>query len=262
MFGFGFVSSFTVAITFADQFRSLLLALTSWMTTWLTYLHSRGLQDELLKTMRFGFKFCTYISGFITFGLIAWSKPFLTCWILTPEAIESGRIDPVFWQDIIPCVVLMVLAAAVRSVFEPNVRYLYAMAQHHYYAFSTILEGILNLVLCILFASQWGLVGFAWGTLIASVIMRGFFLPMIVCRLMERNFLAHYCEMLWLFLLVGIALIVPSIVTKLLVAPNYPSLFLVGGISTVTYFPVIYLIGFSSAERRKIHSYIFPGGTK
>ena len=262
MLAFEYVSSFDIAITFADQFRGLLLAMTNWMVTWLTFLHAQGLKDELLKTMRFGFKFCTYLSGFIAFGLIAWCEPFITRWILTPEAIESGIITPVFWQDIVPCVVLIALAAAVRSALEPNVRYLYATAKHHYYAFSNILEGLLNVELSIMFASQWGLVGFAWGTLIASVVMRGIFLPMIVCRLMARNYFVYCCEMLWLCLVVGIALIVPAIVTRLLVAPNYPSLFLVGGISAATYFPAIYLIGFSGEERRKVNGYIFPGGKK
>ena len=260
MFAFEYVTPFNIAITFADQFRNLLLAMTNWMVTWLTYLHTQGLKDELLKTMRFGFKLCTCLSGFITFGLIAWCEPFITRWMLTPEKIEAGKINLEFWQDIVPCVILMALAAAVRSVFEPNVRYLYATAKHHYYAISTVIEGLLNVNLSIFFALQWGLVGFAWGTLIASVVMRGIVLPVIVCRLMERNIIAFYCEMLWLLLPVGVALIVPAFVTQLLVAPNYPSLFLVGGISAATYFPVIYLIGFSAEERRKIHGYIFPNG--
>jgi len=262
MFAFEYVTSFNIAITFADQSRGLVMSMTNWMLTWLTYLHAQGHKEELLKTMRFGFKFCTYLSGFITFGLIAWCDPFITRWILTPEAIEAGKVNPVFWQDIVPCVVLMALAAAVRSAFEPNVRYLYATAQHHYYALSNIIEGLLNINLCIFFALQWGLTGFAWGTFIASVVVRGIFLPIIVCRLMERNIIAWYGEMLWLFLLVGIALIVPTVATRLLVAPNYPSLFLVGGISAATYFPVIYRIGFSADERRKINSYVFPGGRK
>ena len=262
MFAFEYVTSFNIAITFADLFRNLVMTLTNWMLTWLTFLHSQGLKDELLKTMRFGFKSCTYISGFITFGLIAWCEPFITRWILTPEAIESGKINLVYWRDIVPCVCLMALAAAVRSSLEPNVRYLYATATHHYYAFSNILEGLLNVELCIFLSSRLGLVGFAWGTLIASVVMRGFFLPMIVCRLMERNFFVFYCEMLWFFLTVCIALIVPTIVTRLLVAPNYPSLFLVGGISAASYFPVLYLIGFSREERHKINGYIFPARRK
>jgi len=262
MFAFEYVTSFNIAITFADQFRSLLFTITNWMVTWMTYLHTQGLKDELLKTMRFGFKFCTFISGFIAFGLIFWCEPFITRWILTPEAIESGKINPLFWRDIVPCVVVMTLAAAVRSSLEPNGRYLFATAKHHYYAFSNIIEGLLSIELYFIFASQWGLVGFAWGTLITSVIMRGIFLPLIVCRLMERNFFAYYCEMLWLFLLVGVSLIVPAIVTRLLVAPNYPSLFLVGGISAVTYFPTICLIGFTAEERRKINGYFFSSFRK
>jgi len=262
MFAFEYVTPFGIAIMFADQFRSLLLAMTNWMVTWLTYLHAQGLKDELLKTMRFGFKMCTYISGFIAFGLIAWSEPFITRWMLTPEAIDSGDINLIYWKDIVPCVVLMALAAAVRSAFEPNVRYLYATVKHHYYAFSTIIEGLLNVNLCIFLALQWGLVGFAWGTLIASVVMRGFVLPIIVCRLMERNILVYYCEMLVFFLIVSVALIVPAFATQLLVAPNYPSLFLVGGISAATYFPAIYLIGFSKEERRKINGYVFRRGGK
>ena len=256
MFAFEYVSPYNIAVTFADQFRGLLMAMSNWMVTWLTYLHTRGQKDELLRTMRFGFKFCTFISGFIAFGLIAWSDPFISRWMLTPEAIAAKKIDPIFWGDVVPCVMILALAAAVRSAQEPNVRYLYATAQHHYYAFSNVIEGLLNIELCMILAPQLGLVGFAWGTLIASIVLRGFFLPMIVCRLMKRSLFVYYCELLWLCLMVGIALTVPAIITRQLVAPNYPALFLVGGLSALAYFPAIYLIGFSTEERRKIRGFV------
>ncbi len=257
LLAFEYASPYGYAVMFAEHFRGLLMALTNWMVTWLTYLHTQGLKDELLKTMRFGFKFCTYVSGFIAFGLIAWSDPFITRWMLTPEAIESGKISLVYWHDIVPCVILLTLAAAVRTVQEPNIRYLYATANHHYYAFSNIVEGLLNVELSVIFALHYGLVGFAMGTLIASVVLRGFYIPLITCRLMETRLIAFYGYMLGLFLLVGIALVVPLIVTMKLAAPNYPALFLVGGISAVTYFPVIYRIGFSPEERRKIAGFVF-----
>jgi len=256
---FEYVFPFGIALQFAQYFSGLLMSMTSWMVTWLTYLHAQGHKDKIWKTMRFGFKYCTYVSGFITFGLIAWSEPFITRWILNPEAIESGKIDPVYWQDIIPCTILLTLVAAVRAIQEPNIRYLYATANHHYYAFSNVIEGLLNIELSLIFAMQYGLVGFAWGTLISCLLLRGVFIPLIVCRLMERSLLVFYTEILRHFLFVGIALIIPAIATWQLVAPNYPALFLVGGISAVIYFPVIYLIGFSTEERNKIKGYLLKG---
>ena len=250
--GVEYVTPYGLAIQFADHFRGLLMTLTNWMVTWLTFLHAQGHKAELLKTMRFGFKLCTYISGFIAFGLIAWSEPFITRWMLTPEAIETGKVNPVFWKDVISCVALLTLSTLVRTVQDPNIRYLYATANHRYYALSTLIEGALKVELCIIFSLQYGLVGFALGNLIAALIVWWIYIPKVTCRLLERSLFIYYCELLWLFLLVGFALIVPAVVTRQLVAPNYPSLFLVGGISTVTYFPVVYLIGFSSEERRKI----------
>ena len=255
---FEYVTPYGIAIQFADQSRGLMLALSNWMTTWFTFLHSKGLRDEIIKTMRFGFKISTYISGFIIFGIVAWCDPFITRWMLNEHAIESGKINPIFWADVIPCVILLALAAGVRMVQEPMIRYLYATANHKYYAFSCVAEGVLNAVLSILLAKYFGmgLVGFAWGTLVSTLVLRGVYIPLIVCRLLELNVPAFCCQMSWLFLLTAIALVLPMVVTWWLVAPNYPALLLVGGISTVLYFPSIYLIGFSSAEREKIKGFL------
>lgn len=255
---FQFVSPYAIAVQFADHSRGLMLAMSNWMNTWLTFLHSKGLHDELLKTLQFGFKTCVYLSGFVIFGLVAWSDPFITRWMLNEEAVASGKVDLIYWGDIVPCTILLALSAGIRMVQEPLVRYLYATANHHYYAFSNVAEGILNAVLSIILAKYCGLglIGFAWGTLIASLFFRGLYIPVITCRLLKQSLFWYYGGMLWLFMLTGIALVLPILVTLWLVAPNYPALFLVGAISAVLYFPAVYLIGFSREERQRFKDFL------
>jgi O-antigen/teichoic acid export membrane protein len=184
--------------------------------------------------------------------------------MLTDQAIESGIIHVEYWHDVVPCLIILTIAACIRTVQEPNIRYMYATANHRYYAFSNVTEGLLNLGCSIFFATycHMGMIGVAWGTLIAAAVMRGLFIPFIVFRLLKKNVLLFYSNMLWLFVKVGFALLLPLFITITFVAPNYPALFLTGCLSAVCYFPMIYLIGFSSEERKQIASKILKQKAK
>ncbi|MDR1492778.1 MAG: oligosaccharide flippase family protein [Planctomycetaceae bacterium] len=264
LISFEYNASYGTAASFSEHLRSLMITLSNWMTTWLTFLYAKGLYDEIVKTMFFGYKICTYITGFIAFGLLVWCEPFLKCWALTDQAIESGKIHIEYWSDTVPCLIILVIAACIRTVQEPNIRYMYATANHRYYAFSNIVEGALNLGLSIFFVlyCQAGIIGVAWGTLVAAVMMRGLFIPFIVFRLLKKNLLLFYGNMLRLFAKVCLALLPPLFITIKFVAPTYPALFLTGCLSAACYFPAIYFIGFSYEERKQIAAKLLRRKTK
>ncbi|MDR1382661.1 MAG: hypothetical protein LBJ67_02250 [Planctomycetaceae bacterium] len=264
LISFEYNTPYGTAASFSEHLRNLMMTLSNWMVTWLTFLYAKGLYDELVKTIFFGYKICTYVTGFIAFGLFVWCEPFLKCWMLTDKAIELGKIQIEYWHDTIPCLVILTVAACIRTVQEPNIRYMYATANHRYYAFSNVAEGLLNLGFSVFLARfcGMGMIGIAWGTLIAAAMMRGLFIPFIVFRLLKQNLLLFYGNMLWLLVKASLALLLPLLITIKFVAPTYPSLLLTGCLSALCYFPVIYLIGFSSDERKQIVAQLLKRKTK
>jgi hypothetical protein len=254
LLSFEYNTPYGIVSSFPEHLRSLLLSLSNWMLTWLTFLYAKNLYDEIVKTMFFGYKICTYITCFIAFGFIVWGEPFLKCWMLTDDAIQSGQIHLEYWHNAVPCLIILTIAACIRTVQEPNIRYMYATANHHYYAFSNITEGLLNLGFSIFFAKFCGMsiLGVALGTLISAAMMRGIFIPFIVFRLLKKNLFLFYGNMLFLLVKSAAALLLPLWITFIFIKPTYPSLFLIGIISVICYFPMIYFIGFTKQERRKI----------
>jgi len=239
------VAHYAIAMTLVNNYKGLLMSTSSWMVTWLTLLDALGEREKLVTSMFFGYRFGAYLSGFITFGLIFWSEPFITRWM-----------GPAF-LDAVPPLIALVFAATIQAVQEPNIRFLYATSNHRYFALSNILEGLLNLEISLILAPQLGMVGVAIGTLIACIITRGILLPIFVCRLLNINLFIYYLRISWYLLRVCVALVLPWMITEWLVGPNYPRLFLVGGLSAVCYFPIIYYIGLSKSDRQMIREFLF-----
>ncbi|MDR1958414.1 MAG: oligosaccharide flippase family protein [Planctomycetaceae bacterium] len=240
------VTHYNIAMTMVDYYKGLLMYASAWMVTWLTFLDARKDRENTLQTMVFGYKFCSCFSGFIVFGLVMWGKPFLARWMGTD------------YLDAMPCLVILAAAATIQAMQEPNIRYLYATSNHHYFAFTNVLEGVLNLGMSILLVRMnYGMVGVALGTLIAAFLSRGILIPFFVCRLLRQSLLRYYARFLGYLLRMAVSLILPGILTVFLVEPNYPRLFLVGILSAVCYFPTIYYIGLNAGDRKKILGFLF-----
>lgn len=239
------VTHYNIALTLTNHFKGLLMSSSSWMVSWLTYLDAQKDRAKTLYSMFFGYRFGTYFAGFIAFGLIMWGEPFITRW-MGPDYVDA-----------VPCLVALVIAATIQAIQEPNIRYMYATSNHHYFALCNILEGLLNLVLSLILVMSHGMLGVALGTLISCALIRGFVHPLFVCRLLGINYFVYYLRIGWYLLMVAAALLVPYTITTALVGPTYRQLFTVGILSALSYFPIIYYIGFSTRDRQMIHGFLF-----
>ena len=239
------VTHFNIALTLTNHFKGLLMSSSSWMVSWLTYLDAQQDRAKILYSMFFGYRFGTYFAGFIAFGLIMWGEPFITRW-MGPDYVDA-----------VSCLVALVIAATIQAVQEPNIRYLYATSNHHYFALCNILEGLLKLVLSLILVSTHGMLGVAMGTLLSCILIRGFVHPLFVCRLLQINYVMYYLRIGWYLLMTAAALMVPYWITTTMVGPTYLKLFTVGILSALSYFPIIYYIGFSVQDRKMIHGFLF-----
>lgn len=231
-----------VACNLSYNFMSLMLAMTGWLTSWLTLLHGRGDHELLLKTMRLGYKFSVYMASFIAFGLIVWGRAFITRWM-----------GPAY-LDAYPALVVNTIYFWVMLSQTVNARYLFAIAQHRYLAFAILGEGVLTLIIGFLLVRPYGMLGVATGLAIAGTINHGIIIPLVVCRFLKLGRIEYYARFLMMTVIAAIALLPSLIVSHYWVSSNYPALFGVGLTCAALYFPVVYFVGLNQEDRAGIRT--------
>lgn len=258
-----------VIASLGEYFSGLMLTLFNWSTTWMTHLHTHGDRDGLLATFRFAHKLAAYLATFIAFGLIVWGEPFLTRWV--------GASHPE-WLDAYPALAVTVVYLWLLRTQTPNINYLYAVAQHRYYAYLNVSEAVIKSILTCLFVAHphwvtqfinpaaitlWGrdvvnpvvadtLFVAAIATLLPGLLGRGLVFPLMTCRLLSYSLVRYYTEWSRNVAMAVAMLSLPLLASRFLLAPNYPALFACGGVSVATYTVLVVLIGLTADERRRI----------
>ncbi len=173
-------------------------------------------------------------SAFIAFGMIAWSRDFVILWV--------GRS----FADVYPVIVILSVAVFLETSQATSVNALYASLHQKAYAALNISEAIANLILSILLARPYGMIGVAVGTLIPSIIFRGIIQPIVVQRILHISMR----ETALLYLQTGARcaafLIVPWIITRHYLAPDYPHLLFVATLSSIAYVLPVWWLEFDA----------------
>ena len=193
------------------------------------------------RSFLFGTRLALAASAFIAFGMIAWSRDFVSLWV-----------GPSF-TDVYPVIVVLSIAVLIETSQATSVNALYASLHQKAYAALNISEAIANLILSIVLARPYGMLGVAIGTLIPSIVFRAIVQPIVI----ERTLRITVRETAWLYLRTGSRcaafLILPLLITRRWIAPNYPHLILVGILSAIAYALPVWWLEFHAigADRLK-----------
>jgi len=171
--------------------------------------------------------------------MIAWGHFFIERWMGAEYLIAY------------PWLVILVVGYLFDLFQMPTGPMLYGMAKHSFYAISNTAEGVVNLMLALILVQYYGCFGVAIAAVIPMVTIRTTVLPWFVCRVVKESLLSYYWNILRTALACVVTLILPSVATYYLAAPNYPALFLTGAISAVLYLPVVFVV-FTKAEREYV----------
>lgn len=173
-------------------------------------------------------------STFIAFGMIAWSRAFVIRWM------------GISFVDVYPVIVVLTLAVFLETSQATSVNALYASLHQKAYAALNVGEAVCNLILSILLARPFGMVGVAVGTLIPSIIFRGIIQPIVVERILHISMRETALLYLRTGTRCGAFLIVPWLITRYFIAPDYPHLLLVGILSGVAYVVPVWWLEFNA----------------
>ena len=179
-------------------------------------------------------------SAFMVFGMIAWSRDFVVRWM--------GRS----FTDIYPVIVILALAVFLETSQATSVNALYASLHQKAYATINIGEAIANLILSIALARPYGMIGVALGTLVPSIIFRGIIQPMVVERLLHISMRETATVYLHTGLRCSAFLVVPLLLTRFCLAPDYPHLLFVAILSAVAYGLPMWWLEFDAIGAQRI----------
>ncbi len=179
-------------------------------------------------------------SAFIAFGMIAWSRDFVTLWM--------GAA----FTDVYPVIVILSIAVFLETSQATSVNALYASLHQKAYAALNISEALANLVLSLALARPYGMIGVAVGTLIPSIVFRGILQPIVVQRVLNIKIRDTAIIYLRTGLRSAAFLVVPWIITHFLLRPTYPSLFAVGILSALAYAIPVWWLEFNAVGAHKI----------
>jgi O-antigen/teichoic acid export membrane protein len=178
--GLSMVTHYAIAIRLIDYVGQFLNAALGVFLPIFTKYDAQGKDEE----MREKFLIVTEISVFLTLltipPLMIAGKVFIGLWM---GEEYSGSYFPLL---------ILAIASILAGCNRVCITALYAKAQHSYYAKVNLIEGLINLLLSILLVQEFGVLGVALGTTIATVYVKAVLLPRYTCNALRLNVFIYY----------------------------------------------------------------------
>ena len=231
--GLSAVTHYNIATTLVCYYMDGIVAIIGVLTPVLSMQMSArdlvGMRTSILT----GTRLAICAGGFAGFGLIVWGKVFITRWM--------GKA----YIDAYPVLVVLAVAMFLDLWQSTSVNALYATMHQKTYAKINISEAVANLALSLILASRLGMLGVALGTLIPSVVVRGFVQPWVIERKLGISARGYYAMSLRAMARTAACLLIPFLITLRFLRPGYPSLLLTGTLSLAAFVVPIWYLEFN-----------------
>ncbi|HOW36383.1 MAG TPA: oligosaccharide flippase family protein [Candidatus Omnitrophota bacterium] len=205
----------------------------------------RGDIQEIRRKFFLTTKISMYIAVFIGVMILFYGKPFIIRWM------------GINYVDAYSVLVVLVPASLFALMQLPSGSLLLAISKHKFMAVASVLEGIFNLLLSIIFVQKYGIVGVAMGTAIPMLVTRLLIQPVYVCKVLKISKKYYYINILMRCIAVAVLGLVPVfLLFRNFVTPEYFKIFISGAFHFVFYAGIVYLFGFKLNERDYLMSYV------
>jgi O-antigen/teichoic acid export membrane protein len=244
------VTHYRVASTLIRYYREMMIACFGALLPFFSVQDGRGDTQGLERTFLFSTRISVSLAAFVTFGLIAWGQPFIVRWV--------GDA----YLDAYPCLVVLALAALIRLSQSTFPTLLLSSGREKMSASLAAAEGVTNILLALALVQQYGMLGVAIGSLVASIAVRLVAQPALGCQVLEisyAHFLLHICRTA---LRAALCLLPAYLLTRSFSTPGYLGLGAVGAASGGFYALGIWFIEFNRAEREMLLRVLIPSHRK
>lgn len=216
------VTYFAIGSKLVEYPASLVINLAQIFTPMASHYDAMGDQGALQKVFVAGNRACALVIFPLCAALIILGKPIIELWV-GARYLSSYSI-----------LLVLIVPRSLLLAQSGSIRILLGLGRQRMLALVSLLEGVANLVLSIVFVRHWGIFGVAVGTALPLACTSLLFLPRHLCRILSvpvREFVRHAY-------LVPLALTIPMAIALLLLrqwlqSPGYGGLLLqvvVGGL--------------------------------
>jgi O-antigen/teichoic acid export membrane protein len=153
--------------------RNAINVVASPITTAVSEREARGDFDGVRRIYLKGLAYTSYLSFFMTVGVVVYARPFVALW-LEPEFAGSAEV--------------MRILAIGAAFFVPQIvgnAVLFGIDRHALILKTSLIECALKIVLSFLLIPQYGLIGMAWAAAIPQLVIYVSVYPILIARTLD-----------------------------------------------------------------------------
>ena len=178
------ITPFTVASSLVDYSRPIVIGMVSPMLPRMSRLDGQGRHEEIRRLFLHMTRLSALLSLAIGSILILQGRSLIVLWV-GPRYVSSY-----------PILVLLAVGAAASSAQLGTPMTLIAKGRHRAYGIWTIGEGLANLVLSVIWAHRYGIVGVALGTAVPLLVVKLTLQPWYVSRVLGLSLREYFAKSL------------------------------------------------------------------
>lgn len=167
------IASFSVAARLVEYSSYAVRSMAQVFTPMSSQFHAAGDLGRLRRTLVAGNRASAFIIFPLCIALVVLGKSIIEAWV-GARYVDSYSI-----------LILLIVPRTLYLAQSTSIRVLLGMEQHRVLASVLLLEGGVNLLLSVLLARRFGIIGVAWGTAIPLTCTSLFFLPRHLCRILD-----------------------------------------------------------------------------
>jgi|CXWL01.1.fsa_nt_gi O-antigen/teichoic acid export membrane protein len=237
----GLLTPFSIGVRLVDGLCYVVHNSVGMMIPVFSRYEGRGDYDAIRSALLKVTRLSSLLSAFVGFSVIFYGRSFMLRWL-----------GPGFDSSYIVAAIL-----CVGFLFElpqtPGVQLLYGLSRHQYYAVLYVCEGVVNLILSLIFLKRYGMYGVALGTAVEMVVFKLLVQPAYICRVIGLPLKEYLGDMIVGTLVKSaVPLGIYFFLIKDLLLPDYTRLAACVAVQALVFAPAAYFFILSETERRFI----------
>lgn len=242
MLGLNYVTPYSIGSRLISYFIEFVGAATGMLTPVFSQYESSKRNELMIERFLFLTKITGYFTCLIGGLLILLGKPFIERWVGVGYSVSYT--------------VLLILAipTIIALMQNASVQLLFGVSKHKIPVIASLIESIINLVLSILLAPKYGLIGVAMGTAIPMTLEKIVFQPIYTCMLIGISIKKFLFKSLMPILLNSTIIFgFAWLLIQSHVKAEYIQICFYGTIVSIIFIAYIFVIGFSKSEKKYIY---------
>lgn len=238
------VAHYNVATTLVMYYMDGILAIIGVLTPVIAMQKSAGDEAGVRRSFFAGTRLAICTASFVGFGIVEMGHAFIQRWM------------GVAYTDAYPLLVILTIAMFFDLWQSTAVSALYATMNQNSYAALNFVEAVANVALSVLLVRRYGMIGVALGTMIPAIFIRTIVQPIIVKRKLGFTVFDYLAQSGLTLARMAVCLVAPTLLVWRNLQPNYPSIFIIGGISLVLFAVPAWLWEFKGIGSDKLARFI------